>query len=104
MAKGRRQKKAGPVTADAYIEKAQALLEHGELEEARECFEHARQMRQDDTNILDALADVSLQLGEPEQALQVMLKTIQCLTTMLAGPPRLILWHAPAFANEHQSS
>jgi tetratricopeptide (TPR) repeat protein len=54
------------------IEKGNDALSRLELEDALEYFDRAHKLSPNDTNIIDALADVHLQLGDHDAALQLL--------------------------------
>lgn len=56
------------VTPEALIEQGNVALAKMQPELASQFFSRAHQMKPDDTNIMDALADVLLQLGDTCQA------------------------------------
>eukprot|EP01036_Dinobryon_divergens_P029265 gene29265-38335_t len=62
-------------TADDYIDKANQALADIQLESASIFYSKALSLRPDDCNIMDALADVKLQLGEPTEAMDLLLQS-----------------------------
>jgi len=54
------------------VAQAQIALQSFKPELALKFFERAHTAAPDDTMIMDALADVHLQLGEPEEALELL--------------------------------
>ena len=59
------------VSVEQLIRDANRHLERLELEEACQLFQRAHMLRPEDTNIMDALADVLIQLGDVEEAMNV---------------------------------
>jgi predicted Zn-dependent protease len=66
---------ANDYTAAQYIEQANVALSEMQLELAEKMFCRALSKAPDDTNIMDALADVYIQLGEMENALPLLLRS-----------------------------
>lgn len=62
-------------TADMLIEQGNVALSNMELELAEKFFSRALTMAPQDTNIMDALADVQIQIGEPEKAMHLLLQS-----------------------------
>ena len=67
--------KGRKVTTDALIEQGNIALSRFEPELALNFFLRAHEMKSDDTNIMDALADIHLQLGNQNDAYQLLLKS-----------------------------
>lgn len=59
------------VSVDRLIREAQQHLDRMDPEAACQLFQRAHLLRPEDTNIMDALADVLIQLGDAEEALNV---------------------------------
>lgn len=57
------------------IDQGQNALQNMELETAEELFVKALSMDSSNTNIMDALADIQLQLGETEKAKDLLLQS-----------------------------
>jgi tetratricopeptide (TPR) repeat protein len=73
-------KKAGKETSKKAVVTVEGLIEQGNNAVAKyqpdlavKFFERARDMSPYDTDIMDALADVHLQLGDQEEALELLL-------------------------------
>ena len=69
-------------TPEMLIEQGNVALGNMQLELAAEFFNRALNLSPDDTNIMDALADVMIQLGEQEKALELLLKSTQSAPTV----------------------
>ncbi len=67
--------KAAGVTPDRLIEQGNVALSNMEVELAEKFFSRALSMAPQDTNIMDALADVQIQLGESDKAVQLLLQS-----------------------------
>ena len=61
------------VTVEGLVEQGNNALSKLQPELAVKFFQRARAIRPDDTNVMDALADVHLQLGDQEEALELLL-------------------------------
>lgn len=64
----------GPITytAEMLVEQGNVALSNMQLELAEQFFSRALTMSPSDTNIMDALADVQIQLGEPDKAVELL--------------------------------
>ena len=60
-------------TPEMLIEQGNVALGNMELELAAEFFTRALALSRDDTNIMDALADVKMQIGDTDKALELLL-------------------------------
>jgi tetratricopeptide (TPR) repeat protein len=59
------------------VEHAQLALDKAEPELALKFFERAHSLNSSDTTIMDSMADVLLQLNEPDRALELLTRSIQ---------------------------
>lgn len=75
------------VTVEGLVEQGNNALSKLQPELAVKFFQRARDIRPDDTNVLDALADVHLQLGDQEEALELLL-----MSTSLAPEANPFKW------------
>lgn len=67
--------KATGITPDKLIEQGNVALSNMEVELAEKFFTRALSIAPQDTNIMDALADVQIQLGESDKAVQLLLQS-----------------------------
>jgi tetratricopeptide (TPR) repeat protein len=82
MARGKQKDRKAPkgtpatggrtYTPEQLVEQANVALGNMELELAAEFYNRALEMSPNDTNIMDALADVKMQLGDTEKALELL--------------------------------
>lgn len=70
--KAKAKAKAKPVTVEGLIEQGNVAAASMQPELAMRFFQRALTMEPEDTNIMDALADVCLQLGDHSQAFQLL--------------------------------
>jgi predicted Zn-dependent protease len=63
--------------ASKLVEQAQLALEKAEPELALKFFERAHSINNLDTSIMDSMADVLLQLDEPERAFSLLTRSIE---------------------------
>eukprot|EP01036_Dinobryon_divergens_P041840 gene41840-55501_t len=63
-----KKKNVKQITAEALIEQGNIALQRFEYELASNFFKRALEKKPEDTNIMDALADVFLQLGDRDSA------------------------------------
>jgi tetratricopeptide (TPR) repeat protein len=66
-----------PVTKEALIEQANIALAKLQPELSKKIFQKALDLFPDDTNLMDALADVHLQLGDNSQALRLLQRSTE---------------------------
>jgi predicted Zn-dependent protease len=71
----RKTKKIEIKTVDQLIEEANEAASKMQLELAAKLFRNAHLLDSSDTNIMDALADMCIQIGEIDEALQLLLKS-----------------------------
>ena len=64
-----------PITTEKLVEQANNALSALQPELALKFYQRAHDMDSNDTNIMDALADVHMQLGDHEQALDLLIKS-----------------------------
>ena len=62
-------------SCDSLIEQGNAAIANMQLEVAVECFTRALSLNPMDTNVLDALADALLQIGETEKARELLISS-----------------------------
>ena len=87
---GKKATKAAPkkaVSVDDLIEQGNNALSKLQPELAIKFFMRASELSPEDTNIMDALADVHLNLGDQEEALQLLL-----MSTALAPEANPFKW------------
>lgn len=70
-------KKVQDVTASALVEQGNAAVASFQPELALRFYQRALEKEPNDTNIMDALADVHLQLGNPQEAQELLLQSTQ---------------------------
>lgn len=75
------------ITTEKLVEQGNNAVATMQPELALKFFQRAHDMNPDDTNIIDALADVHLQLGSPEKALDLLL-----ISTSLAPEVNPFKW------------
>ncbi len=73
--KEKKKTEAKVATVEQLIEQANVAVGNLQLELAEKFFCRALSMSPEDTNIMDALADVYMQLGEMENALQLLVSS-----------------------------
>jgi tetratricopeptide (TPR) repeat protein len=69
-------KKAKQDDVEVILEQALEAINNVQLEEAAELYERALRIRSADTNIMDALADVYMQLGNNDKAMTLLQQSI----------------------------
>ena len=87
MKKGGKKVAKAVVTVEGLVEQGNNALSKLQPELAVKFFQRARAISPDDTNVLDALADVHLQLGDQEEALELLL-----MSTSLAPEANPFKW------------
>jgi tetratricopeptide (TPR) repeat protein len=87
MKKGGKKVTKAIVTVEGLVEQGNNAISKLQPELAVKFFQRARALRPDDTNVLDALADVHLQLGDQEEALELLL-----MSTSLAPEANPFKW------------
>lgn len=80
-------KKAASVSVEGLIEQGNNAISKLQPELAIKFFMRARELSPEDTNIMDALADVHLNLGDQEEARQLLL-----MSTALAPEANPFKW------------
>lgn len=75
--KGKRTKnKTKCENVESILEKAVEAMNNVQLEEASELYEHALSLKPTDTDIMDSLADVYIQLGNCNKAMTLLQESI----------------------------
>lgn len=69
--------KAPTYSSEMLVEQGNVALSNMELELAEQFFSRALTISPKDTNIMDALADVQIQIGEPQKAVVLLLQSTQ---------------------------
>ena len=69
------KKKSKPITAEALVEQGNIARARCEPELALNFYKRAHETKPEDTAIMDALADVRLQLGEQDVGLELLIKS-----------------------------
>lgn len=79
LKKGKRPsklKKSKAVSVESLLEKALEAMQSVQLEEAADFYERALAMQPSNTDIMDSLADVCIQLGNMQRALALLNESI----------------------------
>lgn len=84
---GKSKKKKEPVKAEDLVDQGNAALSKMQPELALKFYSRALSLAPENTNIMDALADVHIQLGEPEHALPLLQQS-----TTLAPTENVFKW------------
>lgn len=76
-AKGNAKTKGGPIvyTPEMLVEQGNIALSNMQLELAEQFFSRALSLAPNDTNIMDARADVQIQLGETDKAMELLVQS-----------------------------